>query len=325
MKSSFIPTERLYEKDLGKAAKLLLDSEVVAFPTETVYGLGARLFSEEAISSIFRVKGRPSDNPLIVHVGDLSSIEEIAREIPPVFYSLFEKFSPGPLTYVLRKAEKVPLIVSGGLDTVAVRMPNHPLALELIRLVKEPLVAPSANLSGKPSATSVDHVLEDFEGKIPAVVMGDACQIGIESTVLSLLEGKVEILRPGAISQEEIEQEIKQKITVFTPHKNDLRALPSPGMKYRHYAPLAKVVLTASSLEALDYCKKNSSSRKMSLSAGEDCFSHLALFIPLSSFSFYASLRLADQLQLEEIIVVCDPLIQKNKGLMNRIEKASGL
>jgi L-threonylcarbamoyladenylate synthase len=318
-------TEQIFENQLEKAAKLLKEDQVVAFPTETVYGLGARLFSEKAIASLYKVKGRPSDNPLIVHVSDLASVERIARDIPDLFYSLFERFFPGPLTLILPKQDSVPAIVSGGLSTVAVRMPSHPIALKLIKLVQEPLVAPSANLSGKPSSTCVEHVLEDFNGKIPGVVVGAPSEIGIESTVVSLLGGKIEILRPGAITKEEIEEHLQQEISVFKAEKASLQAaLPSPGMRYRHYAPVAPVLKVFTLEEALERALQKDS-RKMILTR-EKGLSHQDLyFAPLSSESFYASLRLADQMGIEEIVIVCDEEVQKNKGLLNRIEKSCGL
>ncbi|MBS0627528.1 MAG: threonylcarbamoyl-AMP synthase, partial [Verrucomicrobia bacterium] len=165
-------TELIFEKDLIRAAELLLSAEVIAFPTETVYGLGACIFQEEAINKIFKTKGRPGDNPLIVHISDLKAVEEIAEQVPPLFYLLAERFFPGPLTIIVPKSSKVPDSVSAGLQTIAIRMPKHPIALRLIDLVGQPLVAPSANLSGKPSSTSYQHVLEDFDGLIPGIVVG---------------------------------------------------------------------------------------------------------------------------------------------------------
>lgn len=314
-------TEKIDPQDLKKAVNLILQGEIVAFPTETVYGLGASIFLEEAIQKIFFAKGRPSDNPLIAHVCDLFSIEKIAQNIPEVFYRLAEQFFPGPLTLVLPKGKEVPSIVSAGLDTVAVRMPNHPIAKELIRLVGTPLVAPSANLSGKPSSTQVSHVLDDFEGKIAGVILGDSSEIGIESTVISLLNNEVEILRPGSISQEEVEEFLRRKISVFTSQGKDGR-FPSPGMKYKHYAPLAQVSLFFSEQEALNsYYGKNLHHKKMILANGffkEEVF-------PLKASSFYSKLRLADEKEYQEVLIVCDPITLQNKGFMNRIEKAAGL
>lgn len=308
-------TQKIGPNDLLKAAELLARGEIVAFPTETVYGLGASIFSEKGIEKIFRAKGRPGDNPLIAHICDLSSLDLIAKDIPPLFYRLAERFFPGPLTIVLPKKEQVPSIASGGLDTLAVRMPSHPVALELIKLAGVPLVAPSANLSGKPSSTRVSHVLDDFEGEIAAIVLGEASRFGIESTVIRIVSNGVEILRPGSLPQEEIEEFLKQKVSLFTP-KGDYEPLPSPGMKYRHYAPAAKVTLAFSLEEALA-CRK-----KMILANG---YCLRGDVFPLNAASFYSYLRLADSQGYQEIVIVCDPKTVQNKGLMNRIERSAGL
>jgi len=316
-----VETQEIDFKDLQKAADLLIEGSVVAFPTETVYGLGACVFLEEAVKKIFLAKGRPSDNPLIAHICDLDSLEQIAQDIPKVFYRLAEAFFPGPLTLIVPKRKEVPSIVSAGLDTIAVRMPSHKTARDLIRLVGSPLVAPSANLSGKPSSTEVSHVLDDFSGKIAGVVLGEASNIGIESTVVNLMDGKIEILRPGAISQKEIETCLGQEISVFMPKANSSDPLPSPGMKYRHYAPNAKVRVFYSEEEALKSYDASLESKKMVLS--NQPFEKLKTF-PLTQGSFYSYLRLADKENYEEIFIICDLEVQDNKGLMNRIEKSAG-
>lgn len=313
-------TEQIDPKNIERAAELLKQGEVVAFPTETVYGLGASLFLEEAVKKVFQAKGRPSDNPLIAHICDLSFVDQIAQNIPQAFYRLAEVFFPGPLTIVLPKRKEVPSVVSGGLDYIAVRMPRHKLAQELIRLVGSPLVAPSANLSGKPSATSVSHVLEDFDGKIAGVLCGESSEIGIESTVIRWNEGLVEILRPGSISLEEIEACLQQKVTFYKP-KTNLDAPVSPGLKYRHYAPVAKVFVFASEQEAIA-ALSFSSSKKMILS--NRSLNQEEVF-PLDPSSFYAFLRQADALHYEEIWIVCDAKTWQNKGFMDRIEKSAGL
>jgi L-threonylcarbamoyladenylate synthase len=313
-------TELIFEKDLTRAAELLLSGEVIAFPTETVYGLGACIFLEEAVNKIFTTKGRPSDNPLIVHISDLDVVEEIAEQVPSLFYLLAERFFPGPLTIIVPKSSKVPDSVSAGLSTIAIRMPKHPLARRLIELVGQPLVAPSANLSGKPSSTSYQHVLEDFDGLVPGVVVGDPSDIGIESTVVSLLNGKVEIVRPGAISKEQLEEFLKEPVLLYQPKTGE--AVLSPGMKYRHYAPKAKVTLFLKPADALEYIKKEPEIKRMVLcNTPTEGFSSL----PIACNSFYANLRLADQLNLSEVVIICDEATQKDLGLMNRIEKSSGL
>ncbi len=316
-------TRLIYEKDLIAAAELLLAGDVVAFPTETVYGLGACIFSEEGIRKIFTIKGRPADNPLIAHISDLASVDRIAKDLPPLFYKLAEKFFPGPLTLIVPKSPDVPSIVSAGLDTIAVRMPNHPVALRLIDLVGQPLVAPSANLSGKPSATDPKHVLEDFEGCIPGVVMGGVSSFGIESTVINLLGQKPQIVRPGAIAKEEIEEFLGESVCVYVAKKGE-KAL-CPGIKYRHYAPNAKVSLFFSGKDVKNYLKTKSEVGTMLLCNIPEFFNSNVLTLPLTAGSFYANLRLADRLGLEEIVIVCDEQVRKDLGLMNRIEKSSGV
>ncbi len=219
-------TQCLGPDDIARAALLLKEGHLVAFPTETVYGLGAPIFQREAVAQIFVAKGRPADNPLIAHVSCLSQILEIASEIPPFFDQLTRAFFPGPLTLILKRHPQVPAIVSGGLGTIAVRMPDHPLAQALITAVGQPLVAPSANLSGRPSSTEACHVLHDFSGRIAAVIDGGKTEHGMESTVVSLLGEKPILLRPGALSLEEIEAVLGQKILV-----GNSQAQGSPGMK----------------------------------------------------------------------------------------------
>ena len=315
-----LTTELLNPDDLQRAATLLKQGNLVAFPTETVYGLGACIFNADAIQAIFKAKGRPSDNPLIAHVSSVSQVEQIAQEIPPIFYLLAEHFFPGPLTCVLKRRTEVPSIVSAGLDTIAVRMPSHPIAKELIRLVKEPLVAPSANLSGKPSSTHSEHVLEDLKGKIAAVIEGGQTEIGIESTVISLLGPKPILLRPGAISKEQIEQVLGFSIETAASHSQG--PVLSPGMKYRHYAPKTPIQV----FETLEELEKHvaacgSSKKRMILSRNPiPSFQHH----PLTTHTLYSFLRLSDTQGYQEILILCDPEVQKDTALMNRILRAAG-
>ncbi len=228
-------TEILSPEQVQRAAELIKAGRLVAFPTETVYGLGASIFDPEAIQALFQAKGRPSDNPLIAHVHSVSQVEEIAQEIPDDFYLLARQFFPGPLSVVLKKRACIPMIASGGLDSIAVRMPSHPIALALIASVGAPLVAPSANLSGKPSSTTLKHVLEDFDGKIAAVIDGGQTDVGIESTVISLLGPIPVLLRPGSVTKEAIEEVLGVTLQVVSSSSSG--SVLSPGMKYRHYAP----------------------------------------------------------------------------------------
>jgi len=214
--------------------------ELVAFPTETVYGLGANAFDPVAVRRIFEVKGRPRDNPLIVHLHSVAQIHNLVESLPLLFWVLAARFMPGPLTVVLRKSSGLPKSVTSGLNTIAVRIPDHPVARALLMEVNVPLVAPSANLSGKPSPTRAEHVLEDFDGRIAAVLDSGRSRIGLESTVLDLTKTTPVLLRPGAVGQEEIEEAIGIAINV---RKHRANRPSSPGMKYKHYAPEAEVVL----------------------------------------------------------------------------------
>lgn len=229
---------------LEQAAAILKRGGLVAMPTETVYGLAADALNGEAVAKIFKAKGRPMDNPLIVHIADLSQWEGLVREIPPKAKLLAEAFWPGPLTIILKKADCIPVEVSAGLETVAVRFPSHPVAQRLIRL-SMPLAAPSANLSGSPSPTNSRHVWEDMNGRIDAVIDGGDCDVGVESTVVTLACDPPRLLRPGGITVEQLREvigEVTVDNAVLHPLQNGAQAA-SPGMKYKHYAPKAKIVL----------------------------------------------------------------------------------
>ena len=226
--------------DLG--AEIIRNGGLVAFPTETVYGLGANGLDGEAVNRIFLAKGRPNDNPLILHVSRKEQAGNLWLKVPPEAEKLMDTFWPGPLTLIFRRAKCVPDEVTAGLDTVAVRMPHNPTALALIEKAGVPVAAPSANLSGKPSPTRVEHVLRDMEGKIPLILDGGPCRFGVESTVLSLV-GIPTILRPGAVTKEMLGAvigEVQLADCLLHPLKAGEKVL-SPGMKYRHYAPKAQV------------------------------------------------------------------------------------
>ena len=243
-------TKKFRLGELDEAAALLRRGELVAFPTETVYGLGAIATKEQAVAKVFQAKGRPSDNPLIVHVKDAQQVFDYAAEVPKLAKDLMERFWPGPLTIILPvKPGVFPANVNNDQETVAFRMPNQHSALRLIDLVGAPLVGPSANLSGKPSPTSVDHVMQDFDGVIAGVVAGDTdqAQIGVESTVVRPMSDRLIILRPGAITQSMLKQ-VCPKVQEFSVAEQ-LAApqLQSPGVKYRHYSPKQAVFLFESS------------------------------------------------------------------------------
>lgn len=227
---------------LNAPAQCLAEGGLVAFPTETVYGLGANAFNTEAVANIFRAKGRPQDNPLIVHVSNRAMLNRVVRQIPPQAEELIEAFWPGPLTIIFEKADCIPTEVTAGLSTVAVRMPNHPAALALIEKSGVPVAAPSANLSGSPSTTRAEHVIADLSGRVDYIIDGGACQVGLESTVLDVSGTVPQILRPGGVGPDALELVVGH--VTFDVALKDKNAVPKcPGMKYRHYAPKAELIL----------------------------------------------------------------------------------
>lgn len=233
------------EYDIAEAGKMIAEGKLVAFPTETVYGLGANALNEEAVRNIYLAKGRPSDNPLIVHIAEKEDIVPLVKEVTPKAKALIDAFFPAPLTIILNKSDKVGKVVSGGLDTVAVRMPKNEIARKLIKASGCPIAAPSANTSGLPSPTRVKYVIDDMMGKIDGIIDGGDCEYGVESTVITLETDVPTLLRPGAITKEMIEAvigEITVAPAVLEGMKND-EVAASPGMKYKHYAPKAKVVI----------------------------------------------------------------------------------
>ena len=238
---------------MALAADLLRAGRLVAFPTETVYGLGANALNPEAVLSIFKAKGRPADNPLIVHIHDRAQLPEICT-VPEEARPLMDAFWPGPLTILFNKKPAVPPEVTAGLPTVAVRMPSHPVAAALLKACGLPVAAPSANSSGRPSPTLAAHVLEDMQGKIPLILDGGPCEVGVESTVLDLCHGAPTILRPGGITKEMLESVLHTEValagSILRPLKPDEKAL-SPGMRYKHYAPKAVVTLVEGEEEAV--------------------------------------------------------------------------
>ncbi len=313
-------TKTLTSNQLHKAVRLLHQGELVAIPTETVYGLAALISFESAISSIFAVKKRPADNPLIVHIANLKQIDQIALPPSKLFFKLAEAFFPGPLTIITPRHHDLSPLISAGLDSVAIRMPAHPIATDLIQMLGVPIVAPSANLSGRPSATDVQHVLDDFDQKISAVIDGGRTTLGVESTVISLLSNPPVILRPGSITKQEIENVLGITIDMQTSMQKG--PIYSPGMKYRHYAPCIPVKLFYEREHLDSYCKKTASNRRMLLSTTpllvENCDHY-----KLSTQDLYACFRHAEKNGYSEILIFNDPITQSNIALMNRLIKAS--
>lgn len=234
---------------INEAAECIRSGGLVAFPTETVYGLGANGMDEAAVNAIFRAKGRPNDNPLILHIADADALTSLWCSVPEKAHVLAQTFWPGPLTIIAKRTENVPASVTAGLDTVAVRMPSDPVARELIRKAGVPIAAPSANLSGKPSPTTAGHVYQDMAGRIPFILDGGPCRYGVESTVITLATEPPMILRPGAVTPEMLSAvigEVKLAPSILSPLKEG-ETVASPGMKYKHYAPNAEVFVVSGS------------------------------------------------------------------------------
>ena len=237
--------EAIDDKIIAKAAAIIRDGGLVAFPTETVYGLGADAMQASAAKKIYEAKGRPSDNPLIVHIADVSALRNLTDEVPGKAVKLAKAFWPGPLTMIVKKSAAVPYETTGGMDTVAVRMPNHPIALALIAASGTYIAAPSANTSGRPSPTAAEHVMTDLNEKIPLILDGGSVGIGIESTIIDLTEETPMILRPGYITQEMLQEVLGEKVCMDPGiiASDSTRKPKAPGMKYKHYAPKADLVL----------------------------------------------------------------------------------
>ncbi len=229
---------------LLKAAELIKLGELVVFPTETVYGLGADAVNASAVKKIFEAKGRPSDNPLIVHIGVSEQLEDYVEEVPPAARRLIEAYWPGPLTMIFKKKKHIPSVVTANLDTVAIRLPKHDAARELIMACDTAIAAPSANRSGRPSPTRAEHVWEDLQGRVPLILDGGPCEVGIESTVIDMTQKIPVILRPGDVTEAMIAAAIGKVVSLKAEeHRDDSQPVRSPGMKYTHYAPAAPLLL----------------------------------------------------------------------------------
>lgn len=325
---------------LREAANILKNNGIVAFPTETVYGLGGNAFSEEAIRKIFLAKGRPSDNPLIVHISDVKKLKKLVKNVPPVAEVLIQKFWPGPLTLIFEKLDSIPYSVTGGLDTVAIRMPSHEIARELISLSGLPIAAPSANLSGKPSPTNGDHVIKDLNGRVDAIVCGGDSDVGLESTVLDISGEIPVILRPGGITMEEISAVIGQ--VEIDPHIiSDANVIPkAPGMKYTHYSPNAELVIfTGEEKEVVNrinliserLMKSNKKVGIMTCNENLDLYNGNEVLSLGSKLDYceiarnlFFTLRKFDDLYVDVILSEAFELSGIGSAIMNRLKKASG-
>ncbi|MBQ7985646.1 MAG: threonylcarbamoyl-AMP synthase [Clostridia bacterium] len=239
---------------LETAGEIIRRGGTVCFPTETVYGLGASAYDEDAIAKIYEAKGRPSDNPLIVHIPDVSEVYKVAREVPDSAKKLFEAFAPGPFTLILKKNPEIADRVTAGLDTVGVRIPSHPVARDFLKAAGVPVAAPSSNISGKPSPTKAEHVIADMDTRVDAIICGGASDVGVESTIIDMTEETPVILRPGGITPEDIKRVLGDvKIDRHVLESVNVKEQPKcPGMKYKHYAPDADVTVVSGKIDATE-------------------------------------------------------------------------
>ena len=314
-----------------RAGDILAHGGLVAIPTETVYGLAANAYDEAAVKAVYAAKGRPSDNPMIVHIAELSALPELVTAIPENAKILAEAFWPGPLTMVLPRSSKIPLTTTGGLETVAIRMPSHPVARAVIRAAGVPLAAPSANRSGSPSPTTFRHCVDDLWGLVDAIVESDDCTVGVESTVLCFLpDGTPQVLRPGAVTPEEIQRRcgcvsVAEAVLHMLPQD---AAAPSPGMKYKHYAPAATLTLLCGSRE--DYAARVNEYYETLQRAGEEdgfyamCFDEDVSLLEAPTISYGVAYDYPSQAQnLFDVLRQLDQILtkpSKKSGVVVRVQ-----
>ncbi len=323
------------KESLSLAGRLLSEGNVVAIPTETVYGLAADAFNGNAVADVFRAKGRPQDNPLIVHISDICQVELLARLFPENAKKLADKFWPGPLTMILPKRSEIPDEVTCGLDTVGIRFPSNKTAQAIINAAGTPLAAPSANRSGSPSPTTARHVFEDMDGRIPLIIDGGDCEVGLESTVITLATEIPMLLRPGAITHKQLEEVIGKvdiAAAVLSELSNEEKPA-SPGMKYKHYSPRAEVIILDGSIKAIeDYIKINSEQGDYML-----CFEGEEEFFSLPSVTYgteddalsqshdlFSSLRKVDELGAKRVFARCPSADGVGLAVLNRLLRAAG-
>lgn len=310
------------EETYSQSVEILKNGGIVAFPTETVYGLGADATNPEAVAKIFEAKGRPADNPLIVHVDSKAKAMDYIEDLSPMALQCMDAFWPGALTLIVKsKPEQFAENVTVGLPTVGIRVPDHPVALNLLKRLPFPLAAPSANTSGKPSPTLAEHVYHDMNEKIPLILDGGATAIGLESTVLDMTSQPPVILRPGRISQEQIE-EVIGKVRLSSEIQGD--APKAPGMKYIHYAPEAPVYLIENDRSLIEKAIKHiqTGGKKVAVLSEEE-FVSADFHFPLTDESLYASLRKSDLLKADMILAAVSADSEKGDAMMNRLEKAA--
>lgn len=329
--------EREYEEKLRKPAQILREGGTVIFPTETVYGLGANAADAQAASKIYLAKGRPSDNPLIVHIAELSQLEGVVREVGERERKLIDAFWPGPLTLIFRRGEKIPCETTGGLDTVAVRMPSGKIAAKLIRMAGLPIAAPSANLSGRPSLTCGEYILKEMRGRVDAIILDKDSEIGLESTVLDMTQEIPLILRPGKVTPRDIEEVLGISIKVDASLKDPHEPPKSPGMKYRHYSPKAEIFIVTGtreeqqkkvSAELQRARKEGKKAAVMTLEERMKLYGDSALSIGRdaeeASRNIFTLLRKADEMGIARLLFEALDEEGIGEALMNRMTKAAG-
>lgn len=323
-------------EEIPAAAEIIKRGGLLGIPTETVYGLGANALDEGAVKGIFEAKGRPQDNPLILHVAGADWLSRYCQSVPQQAYLLAEKFWPGPLTMILPRKEIVPLRTTGGLMTVGVRMPDHPITLEIIRQAGVPVAAPSGNTSGRPSPTSAEDMLEDMQGKIDGIFDGGACRVGVESTIIDLTVDPPRLLRAGGLSLEKL-REVLGEVTVdksVTQKMGEGEKPLAPGMKYRHYAPKARVTAVCGAPEkTAQYIQEH-----WQEGAGVICFTEFASLFPGACVEIlgrsedkeeqarrvFHALRAFDSLPVTSIFAQCPDHEGLGLAVANRLKKAAG-
>lgn len=328
-------TKRLTSNNIDIAADIIKNGGLVAIPTETVYGLAANALDGKAVSKIFKAKGRPMDNPLIVHVSCIEEIDKLVSEIPPQAKKLANTFWPGPLTIILKRSNIIPAEVSAELDTVAIRLPNNDVTRKLIKIAGVPLAAPSANTSGSPSPTSANHVLHDLDGKIDAILDAGDCRVGLESTVITLTSPVPTLLRPGGITVEELRNVLGNvEIDKAVIDKIDsLETVSSPGMKYKHYSPKTKIVIVDGDNESfIKYVNSRSSNKVAALCYIDDqpkLNVKTVTFGKMNDYNMQASelfsaLRKIDDLNVNIVYARCPKKSGVGLAVYNRLIRAAG-
>lgn len=325
-------------EEIKQAAKIIKEGGLVAFPTETVYGLGADALNSEAVGKVYAAKGRPSDNPMIVHISSKDDLSKLTPEITADMKKLMDAFWPGSLTMVVPAKDIIPKVTTGGLATVGIRMPSNPTAAELIRLSGVPIAAPSANLSGKPSPTSYKHAADDLDGRIDGIIAGGDCEAGIESTVVDMTEEIPSVLRPGIITAEQLSQALGKKVSIdpalferpdifnnggLLETGADFKP-KSPGMKYKHYAPKAEMIIYQGAPEKVklamteEKVKRNSFGQKVEIIVFDDEHPEEA------AHDFFARLRACDKAGVDVILAAALREDGIGFAVMNRMFKSAG-